>query len=79
MRLKIDWKALGFEGSQGVTAVNAVHSTGFAVETTKNEKGEDVYKALFPPKPEETVRIEGDEVVFPMTPWNYRMIVLEKR
>ena len=31
------------------------------------------------PKPEEFATIEGDEVVFPMTKWNYRMIVLEPR
>ncbi len=79
MRLKLDWKAIGFEGPQGVTAENAVHSIGFAVETVKDEKGVEIKKALFPPKPEESARIEGDEVIFPMTPWNYRMIVLEKK
>ncbi|MDD5706153.1 MAG: DUF6067 family protein [Kiritimatiellae bacterium] len=77
MRLKVDWKALGFNGPEGVTAENAVHSIGFAVETTKNDKGEDVHKAVFPPNAKETARIEGDEVVFPMTKWNYRMIVLQ--
>jgi translation elongation factor P/translation initiation factor 5A len=28
--------------------------------------------------PAEYARIEGDELVFPMTKWNYRMIVIEK-
>jgi hypothetical protein len=79
MRLKLDWKALGFDGPEGVTALNAVHRTGFAVETTKNEKGEEVYQTRFPAKPEETARLEGDTVIFPMTKWNYRMIVLEKK
>jgi len=79
MRLKPDWKALGFDGPQGVTALNAVHSTGFRLDTKKDDKGQDVQVAAFPPVPEETARIEGDEVIFPMTPWNYRMIVLEEK
>ncbi|MBI4024386.1 MAG: hypothetical protein HY360_05355 [Verrucomicrobia bacterium] len=78
MRLKLNWQSLGFAGPQGVKAENAVHRTGFKVETTKNEKGEDVYKAVFFPRPDEFAKVEGQEVVFPMTKWNYRMIILEK-
>jgi len=89
MRLKLDWKALGFsaeggsasggDGPQGVTAENAVHSTGFRLEKVKDKDGKEVDQAVFFPKPEETARIEGDTVIFPMTPWNYRMIVLERK
>jgi hypothetical protein len=79
MRIKLDWKALGFDGPQGVTASNAVHSTGFRVETEKDKDGQETNTAVFYAKPDEVARVEGDEVVFPMTAWNYRMIVLEQR
>ena len=77
VKLKLDWKALGFESPAGVKAENAVHKKGFKYETAKDEKGDIVYKPIFYDKPEETAAIVGDEVVFPMTPYNYRMIVLE--
>ena len=53
--------------------MNAVHSTGYRIENaeTPQEKG------VFFPKPEENATIKGDELRFPMTEWNYRMIVLE--
>ncbi len=78
MRLKPDWKKLGFDSPGNVTAENSVHSTGFRIEKAKNEKGEEVDKAVFFPRPEESAKIENGEAVFPMTPFNYRMIVLEE-
>ncbi len=75
MRLKPDWAKLGFATTDGVTVENAVHSTGFRIEKIKNDKGEDIEKGVLFPRPEETARIENGEVIFPMTPFNYRMIV----
>jgi len=74
LRLKLDWKALGFDSPDGLKVENAVHSTGFKVENpgTKNEKG------VFFPKPDEFARIEDGKLVFPIMEWNYRMIVLEE-
>jgi hypothetical protein len=59
-----------------VTAINAVHSTGFRVldwsKPIPQLEGELYDKAA-----EENVTIEGDEVTFPITPYNYRMIVFQ--
>jgi hypothetical protein len=79
IKLKVDWKALGLDSPEGLTAENAVHKRGFRVETVKDENGKETLKGVFYPKPEETAEIIGDELVFPMTPWNYRMIVLERK
>jgi hypothetical protein len=79
LRLQPDWKTLGLGAAETLTAENAVHSTGFRVETVKNDEGEDVEKAVFFNRPEEFARIDNGELVFPMTKWNYRMIVIEKR
>ncbi len=79
MRLRPDWQKLGLGAPEGLKAENAVHSTGFRIEKAKNEKGKEVEKGAFFPRPEEYARIEADEIVFPMTKWNYRMIVLEKK
>ena len=78
MRLKIDWDKLGLGAPEALTTENAVHSTGFRVEKVKNEKGEEVEKAVFFERPKEYARIEDGEIVFPMTQWDYRMIVIEK-
>jgi len=79
MKLKVDWNALGFDSPEGVTAENAVHKRGFRVEKTKDKDGKEVLKGVFYPKPEETAEVIDGELVFPMTPYNYRMIVLERR
>ncbi len=76
MRLKPDWMKLGFDTLDGLIVENAVHSTGFRVDTVKNEKGGDVETGVFFPRPEEYARIENGELVFPMTKFNYRMIAI---
>ncbi len=76
LRLKPDWKKLGFDTLDNLTVENAVHSTGFRIEKTKNDKGEEVEKGVFFPKPEETAKIENGELVFPMTKFNYRFIAI---
>ena len=80
MRLKPDWKKLGLGAPETLQATNAVHSTGFRLEKTgaKDKDGKEIEKAVFFPRPEETAKIENGELVFPMTKWNYRMIVIEK-
>lgn len=74
MALTVDLKKLGFADGAKVKAINAVHSTGYRVENadTPEEKG------AFFPKPEETATINGNELRFPLTDWNYRMIVIEE-
>jgi hypothetical protein len=78
MRLKPDWKKLGFDSPEGLKVENAVHSRGFRVEKTTNEKGQEIEKGVFFERPEEYAKIENGELVFPMTKWDYRMIVIEK-
>ncbi len=78
MRLKVDWQKLGLGAPETLKANNAVHSTGFRLEKAKNDKGEEIEKAVFFARPEEFARIENGELVFPMTKYNYRMIVIEQ-
>ncbi len=75
MHLNPDWKKMGFDSTDGLLVENAVHSTGFRIEKARNDKGEEVDKAVFFPRPDETARIENGGIAFPMTPFNYRMIV----
>ena len=81
MRLKPDWKKLGLGLPADLTASNYLHRTGFRIEKTgeKDKDGKEVEKAVFFDRPEEYAKIEGEELVFPMTKWNYRMIVLERK
>lgn len=74
MVVQVDLLKLGFKAGATVRAFNAVHSTGYRVENmdTPQEKG------VFFPKVEETATITGNELRFPMTEWNYRMIVIEE-
>ena len=74
MAVKVDLAKLGFKPGAKVKATNAVHSTGYRVENpnTPQEKG------VFYPKPEETATLEGGILRFPMSEWNYRMIVIEE-
>ena len=78
MRLKPDWAELGIGAPETLKATNAVHSTGFRLEKGKNDKDEEVWTPLFFDRPEEFAKIENCELVFPMTKFNYRMIVIEK-
>jgi hypothetical protein len=81
MRLKPDWQKLGLGAPETLKAENAVHSTGFRLEKTgeKDKAGKEIEKAVFFPRPEEFAKIESGELVFPMTKFNYRMIVIEKQ
>ena len=73
MHLKLDWKKIGFESAEEVVAENAVHAFDVHFNDPKNGGFEYVSN------PKETARIEDGELKFPMTPWNYRMIVLRKK
>ncbi len=77
MKLAIDWKALGLDSWQGLKVENAVHTTGFRVETVKDKKGTSL-KPVFFAVNTEYARIENGQLAFPMSPWNYRMIVIAK-
>jgi len=79
MRLAPDWEKLGLGSPEELKAENAMHRTGFRVEKTKDKDGKEVEKGVYFDRPEEYARIEGEELVFPMTKWNYRMIVIEKK
>jgi len=78
MRLQPDWQKLGFDSPEGLQVENAVHRTGMRIEMAKNEKGEEVEQAVFFERPEEYAKLENGELLFPMTKWNYRMIVIER-
>ena len=72
VRLALDWKQLGFDDVSKVKAINAVHSTGFRVTDWDKPAGE-----LFDNSAAEQVRIEDGSLVFPITPYNYRLIILQ--
>jgi hypothetical protein len=74
MVVQVDLKKLGFADGAKVKAINAVHSTGFRVDNV----GAPEEKAVYFPKPEETATLTGQELRFPMSEWNFRMIVLEE-
>lgn len=69
MVVKLDLQQLGFKQGVEIKAINAVHSTGFRMNGNQPE---------YPPNPAETATLIGNELRFPMTEWNYRMIVLEE-
>jgi len=75
-RLKLDWKALGFDDVSRLKAIN----TGHEIATVTKEN-----KALwygteydFRPNPAYTARIENGELVLPLMPYDYQMIVVWK-
>jgi hypothetical protein len=72
--VRVDLKKLGFADGAKIKAVNAVHSTGYRIEHANTPQE----CSAFYPKPEETATLAGGELRFPMTEWNYRMIVLEE-
>jgi len=71
--LNIDWEKIGFESAADLAAENAVHAFDIRFKDFKEEGFE--YVSI----PVETARIEEGRLKFPMTSWNYRMIVLEKK
>jgi hypothetical protein len=74
VQLDIDWKQLGFDDWRTVTAINAVHATGFRVKDWDAPKKEG---ELYDNSAAEYARIENGQLVFPISPYNYRMIVLQ--
>ncbi len=74
MVVQVDLQKLGFAPGAKVRAVNAVHSTGYRLEGA----GSPQEKVVFFPKPDETATLNGSELRFPMSEWNFRMIVLEE-
>ncbi|MBI4024251.1 MAG: hypothetical protein HY360_04670, partial [Verrucomicrobia bacterium] len=85
MRLKLDWAQIGIRSPKEYKIENAVHRFTFpiiepgAAKTGKIEgAGEEQFLVKYTEDPKEFARVEGEELVFPLTPWNYRMIVLWK-
>jgi hypothetical protein len=78
VRLKVDWKKLGLGAPETLKATNALHSTGFRLEKAKDKDGKEIEQAVFFNRPEENARIENGELIFPMTKYNYRLILIEK-
>jgi len=78
LRLKPDWAKIDLGAPEDLKVENAVHRRGFRLETGKNEKGEDVEQGVFFDRPEEEAKIEAGELVFPITKWSYRMIVVSR-
>ncbi|MDD5707033.1 MAG: hypothetical protein PHR35_14005, partial [Kiritimatiellae bacterium] len=79
LRLKPDWKKIGLGAPADLMVENAVHRTGIRMEKTKDREGKETEQPVFFDRPAEYARIEGEDLVFPMTKWSYRMIVLEKK
>ena len=78
--MKPDWEGIGLGNPKTLKAENVVHSTGFRIEKTKNGNGKIIEKGVFFKRPEEIAEISPEGVLsFPMTPWNYRMIVISKK
>ncbi|MFM1550241.1 MAG: hypothetical protein ACKJSG_12625 [Lentisphaeria bacterium] len=71
-----EWQQLRFGDWQTVTAINAVHTTGFWV-LDRDKPIPEIKGELFDNSEAEYARVENGEVVFPITPYNYRMIVLQ--
>lgn len=85
MRLKLDWSQIGIKDSAGYKVENAVHRFTFpivrpsaAVTGKIVGTGEEQFLTQYTEDPREFAKVENGELVFPMTPWNYRMIVLWK-
>jgi hypothetical protein len=76
VRLKLDWKKLGFDDWKNVKAINAVHSTGFRVLDWEKPIPE-LAGELYDKSKEEYARIKDGMLEFPITEYNYRMIVLQ--
>jgi len=83
MRVKPDWKKLGFASPEGLAVENAVHRVRvkYLNPEARNSDDVDLPEGWFEYEedPGEYARIENGELVFPMTKWNYRMIVLERK
>jgi hypothetical protein len=68
--------ALGFDDLSQVKAINAVHSTGFRVPDW-NKPIPELAGELYDKSATEYARIENGQIVFPITQYNYRMIILQ--
>ena len=76
VRLAIDWKKLGFDVVSQVKAINAVHPTGFRVLDWSKPIPE-LAGELYDKSATEYARIENGKLVFPITQYNYRLIILQ--
>ena len=75
LRLKVDWQKLGLDDAAGLEAINAVHRVG--LEFAEKRADADVQLCR---KEEEYARVTDDgELVFPITEWNYRMIIIRQK
>jgi len=74
--LALDWKQLGFADWRQVKAINAVHSTGFRVKDW-NVAPSKIEAELYDNATAEYARIADGTLEFPITGYNYRMIVLQ--
>jgi len=78
VRLDVDWAKLGFGAPETLKVDNAIHKRGIRVEKVKNDKGEEIEQGVLFDNPAEYARIDKGQLVFPMTKFTYRMIVIEK-
>ena len=76
VRLALDWKQLGFDDVSQVKAINAVHSTGFRVLDWSKPIPE-LAGELYDKSETEYARIENGQLVFPITQYNYLLIILQ--
>jgi hypothetical protein len=76
VRLALDWKQLGFADLSQVKAISAVHATGFRVPDW-NKPIPELAGELHDKSATEYARIEDGRIVFPITQYNYRMIILQ--
>jgi len=77
MKLDVDWKALGFDDWKKLKVENAVHSIGFRIEN-KDKDVKEQKPVFFDNSKEEYAKIEEGKLIFPMSEWNYRMIVISE-
>jgi hypothetical protein len=56
--------------------INAIHSVGFRVQDW-NKPIPQLEGELFDNSKKEYAHIENNELVFPVTPYNYRLIILQ--
>jgi hypothetical protein len=75
LQLDLNWKGLGFDDWRKLEVENAVHSTGFRVENKGTENEAPVF---FDNSEAEYAKIEDGKLFFPMSEWNYRMIVISE-
>jgi hypothetical protein len=75
LKLRVDWRKLGLDPSKGLKAVNAVHRV--ALKFAEPKPDADVW---LQPDPKETAEIAADgTLAFPISEWNYRMIIVRQK